>query len=80
MNDLHFNFLDETSKQITAQTIRDMNADILCMQEVENADILAKFNEQLLGLWFSVEYESHEYFLHHFVVLLLFLSISCAQR
>lgn len=35
-------------RQITAQAINELDADILCLQEVESLDVLDRFNEQYL--------------------------------
>lgn len=35
-------------RQITAQAVNELDADILCLQEVESLDVLDRFNEQYL--------------------------------
>lgn len=45
----HFDIYDETSKKITAQTIRAADAHILALQEVENLDTLKRFRDLYLG-------------------------------
>ena len=48
-NDLAFGLHDEESKRITAGAIKAVNADIICLQEVESLGILEHFNSVLLG-------------------------------
>lgn len=49
INDLAFEVSDEDSKKITAQAIREMDSDIICLQEVENLMVLERFNSRYLG-------------------------------
>jgi endonuclease/exonuclease/phosphatase family metal-dependent hydrolase len=49
VNDLAFRIHDEESKRITARAIRAVNADVLCLQEVENLLVLDRFNSYFLG-------------------------------
>ena len=49
INDLAFSIHDETAKQITARAVREVNADIICLQEVENLHVLERFNSRYLG-------------------------------
>ena len=49
INDLAFDIYDETEKRITARAIREVNADILCLQEVENIHVLERFTSSWLG-------------------------------
>jgi endonuclease/exonuclease/phosphatase family metal-dependent hydrolase len=49
INDLAFDIYDETDKQITAQAIREVNADIMALQEIESLPILDAFNSKYLG-------------------------------
>jgi len=49
INDTAFEVHDEADKRITAQAIRAVNADILCLQEVENLAVLERFNSRMLG-------------------------------
>ena len=49
INDLAFSIHDEDSKKITGKAIRESNADIVCLQEVENVGVLDRFNSRYLG-------------------------------
>ena len=49
INDLAYDIFDEESKRITAQVIKDVDADILCLQEIENVGVLERFNSRMLG-------------------------------
>jgi len=51
INDLKVSFKleDETSKQLTAEAILDMDADVVCMMEVESLQVLDSFNTTFLG-------------------------------
>ena len=40
---------DEESKHITGALLNDVNADVLCLQEVEGFDVLKRFRSQYLG-------------------------------
>ena len=46
INDLAFQIHDEDSKRITGRIIRDLNADVICFQEVENLLVMEE-HEQL---------------------------------
>jgi predicted extracellular nuclease len=48
-NDLAFDINDETSKQITAEAIIEMKADIVALQEVESLPVVDRFNSQYLA-------------------------------
>lgn len=48
-NDFAFLSYSGSSKKITAQAIKEVNADIICLQEVENMFALEKFNSQYLA-------------------------------
>ena len=48
INDLAFDIHDETAKRITAEAIRDVDADIICLQEVENMSVLERFNSRYM--------------------------------
>ena len=48
-NDLAFEIHDEDAKRITGAAIRAVNADVLCLQEVENLLVLERFNSRYLG-------------------------------
>jgi len=49
INDLAFEIFNETEKQITGRVVRDLDADILCLVEVENMAILERFNSRYLA-------------------------------
>ncbi len=48
-NDLAFQIHNDDAKRITARAIRSVDADVLCLQEVENIGVLERFNSQYLG-------------------------------
>lgn len=49
INNLAFEIYNETEKQITAQAIRKVNADVIALQEVESLPVLDRFNSRYLG-------------------------------
>ena len=49
INDLAFSIYNETEKQITARAIREVNADVIALQEVESLPLLDRFNSSYLG-------------------------------
>jgi endonuclease/exonuclease/phosphatase family metal-dependent hydrolase len=49
INDVAFRIYDEESKKITAKAIRAVNADVICLQEVESLPVLDRFNSYFLG-------------------------------
>jgi predicted extracellular nuclease len=49
INDLAFDIFEETDKQITGQAIREVDADVLALQEVENLPVLDRFNSRYLA-------------------------------
>lgn len=49
INDTAFRIHDEESKKITAKAIRAVNADVICLQEVESLPVLDRFNSFYLG-------------------------------
>ena len=49
INDLAFRIFDDQSKKITARAIREVNADVICLQEVESLPVLDRFNSFYLG-------------------------------
>lgn len=49
INNLAFEIYDEESKRITAQAIREVDADIIALQEVENLKVLDRFNSRYLA-------------------------------
>jgi hypothetical protein len=49
LNDLAFDIYDDTEKRITAWAVREVKADILCLQEVENHHVLERFNSAWPG-------------------------------
>lgn len=48
INNLAFDVHDEEAKQITAKAIREVNADIICLQEVENLEVVDRFNSRYM--------------------------------
>ena len=49
INDVAFRIYDDESKKITAKAIRAVNADVICLQEVESLPVLDRFNSFYLG-------------------------------
>jgi endonuclease/exonuclease/phosphatase family metal-dependent hydrolase len=49
VNDLAFDLVDETAKQITAKAIKRADVDVLAVQEVESLPVLDRFNSRYLG-------------------------------
>ncbi|MFG0329966.1 MAG: endonuclease/exonuclease/phosphatase family protein [Phycisphaerales bacterium] len=49
INDTAFDIQSDESKRITAKAIREIDADIVCLQEIENLTVLERFNSQRLG-------------------------------
>jgi len=49
VNDTAFRIHEEESKKITAKAIRTVNADVICLQEVESLPVLDRFNAVYLG-------------------------------
>jgi endonuclease/exonuclease/phosphatase family metal-dependent hydrolase len=49
INDVAFDVYDETEKQITAQAIGEVSADVIALQEVENLPLLDRFNSRYLA-------------------------------
>ncbi len=49
INDLSFDILSTRAKRITGTTIRALDADIICLQEVESLPVLDRFNSEFLG-------------------------------
>lgn len=55
INDLAFEIYNDTEKRITAKTIRDLNADIVAVQEVESLEALDRFH----SLWLAAKPYPH---------------------
>lgn len=49
INQTAFDLYEETAKKITARAIKEVKADIICLQEVENLPVLDRFNSRYLG-------------------------------
>lgn len=49
INDVSFDIYDTRAKRITGKAIRDIDADIICLQEVENQPVLDRFNSEFLA-------------------------------
>ena len=49
INDLAFDLHDNDAKKITAKVIKAMKADVVCLQEVENMEVLERFISRYLG-------------------------------
>ena len=48
INDLAFDIYDEALKRVTAEAIREVKADVICLQEVESLAVLERFNSTYL--------------------------------
>ena len=63
INDLAFDIFDEVEKQITAKAIREVNADVIALQEIESLPILDHFNSRYiagLGYRHRILVDSHD--------------------
>lgn len=49
INDLAFDIMDTRDKRITAAAIKETDADIICLQEVDNQPVLDRFASEFLG-------------------------------
>src|SRR5262245_15079136 len=49
INMLKFNLLSENEKKLTGKAIKELNADVIALQEVENLDVLKRFRSKELG-------------------------------
>ncbi len=49
VNNLAFDLQDDDAKRLTGRAVREVDADILCLQEVENLAVLERFNSRYLG-------------------------------
>lgn len=49
VNDIAYSIYNDVNKKITALAIKDVNADVICLQEVESMAILEKFNSEYLA-------------------------------
>jgi endonuclease/exonuclease/phosphatase family metal-dependent hydrolase len=49
INDVSFNFHDHDKRRITSKAMRELDADIIALQEVENLDVLERFRSRYLG-------------------------------
>lgn len=49
INDLSFNIYNDDEKKITAKAIKELNADIICLQEVESLPLLDHFQSYYLA-------------------------------
>ena len=48
-NDARFDIHDAEAKEITGALINEVDADVLCLQEVEGLDVLKRFRSEYLG-------------------------------
>jgi endonuclease/exonuclease/phosphatase family metal-dependent hydrolase len=48
INNLAFDIYDEALKRVTAKAIREVKADVICLQEVENLAVLERFSSTYL--------------------------------
>lgn len=49
INNMAFDVFDAGERRITAKALKEVNADILCLQEVESLEVLDRFNSRYLG-------------------------------
>lgn len=49
INELSFDLYDNRAKRITAAAIKETDADIICLQEVDNQPVLDRFTSEFLG-------------------------------
>jgi endonuclease/exonuclease/phosphatase family metal-dependent hydrolase len=49
VNNLAFEIYNDDLKRVTAKAIKEVDADVLCLQEVENIHVLERFNSNYLG-------------------------------
>lgn len=56
VNELAFQPQDPVSRRITADAMKACDADVLCLEEVENLDTLKRFRTQFLGGYSSYPY------------------------
>jgi endonuclease/exonuclease/phosphatase family metal-dependent hydrolase len=49
VNNLAFRIYEEAEKRITAKAIKEVDADVICLQEVESLPVLDRFNSTFLG-------------------------------
>jgi predicted extracellular nuclease len=49
INNLAFEIYNDELKRVTAKAIKEVDADIVCLQEVENIQVLERFNSNYLG-------------------------------
>jgi endonuclease/exonuclease/phosphatase family metal-dependent hydrolase len=49
INELSFDLYDTRAKRITAAAIKETDADIICLQEVDNQPVLDRFTSEFLG-------------------------------
>lgn len=49
INNVTFSFHDRVKRRLTARAIGAVRADVVCLQEVENLDVLERFRSQFLG-------------------------------
>lgn len=48
INQLAFDIYKETEKRLTAKAIKEVDADMICLQEIENLPVLDRFNSRYL--------------------------------
>lgn len=63
INDTSFDLYDDDAKKLTAKVIREMDCDIICLQEVENMATLERFNSRYLarmGYKYEILIDSHD--------------------
>jgi endonuclease/exonuclease/phosphatase family metal-dependent hydrolase len=55
INDLAFDLYDENLKRVTAKAVKEVDADVICLQEVESIAVLERFNSAFLA---SLKYKN----------------------
>lgn len=63
INQLAFDIYDETGKRITAKAIKEMDADIICLQEIENLPVLDRFNSRYL-----MQHDKDKRYIHRILI------------
>jgi len=63
IDDMAFNLMDEDEKRITGEAIKEVNADVIALQEIESLPILDRFTTEYLdemGYKYGILIDSHD--------------------